>query len=110
MAWEKHGNRRYYYKSVRVTGKVRKVYLGTGAFGNLAAGVEAARRARRQADGAAVHAFTEQLAAVTALSTVFSATCELLASASLLAAGYHRPSRHPWRSWKNGRQALHAAD
>src|SRR5436190_1019339 len=30
MAWEKYGERRYYYRSVRRDGKVKKIYYGAG--------------------------------------------------------------------------------
>ena len=34
MAWEKRGTRKYFYRSVRVDGHVRKVYFGAGSAGS----------------------------------------------------------------------------
>jgi hypothetical protein len=33
----------------------------------------------------------------------------LLAAATLLVAGYHRPSRHSWSIWRDGRRTLQDA-
>jgi hypothetical protein len=47
MAWERRGNRRYFYRSVRVGGKVKKKYLGRGPLAEVAAeGMEVARLKR----------------------------------------------------------------
>ena len=37
MAWERRRNQRFYYKSVRAGGKVKKVYFGKGPAAELAA-------------------------------------------------------------------------
>src|SRR5262249_9085371 len=106
MAWEKHGRRSYYYRSVRRAGKVVKVYHGTGPVGRLAAEVDALRRAEQRAEADARKAQQDGLDAAVKLTRDLSAECELLAAATLLAAGYHRASRHPWRMWRHGRRAL----
>ena len=36
MAWEKRGNRMYFYKSVRYGKRVRKIYFGGGVLGQIA--------------------------------------------------------------------------
>ena len=35
MAWEKRGDKSYFYRSVRVGGVTRKLYYGGGLLGNL---------------------------------------------------------------------------
>jgi hypothetical protein len=106
MAWEKYGERRYYYRSVRRDGQVKKLYYGAGPTGQLAAAVDALRRAERQAEEAVRRAARDRLDAALALTRDLSRGCELLAAATLLAAGLHRPSRHPWRIWRDGHKVL----
>ena len=49
MAWERRGNKRYFYKSVRVGGKVKKIYFGVGPVAVAAAeGMKVARLARER--------------------------------------------------------------
>ena len=106
MAWEKYGARRYYYRCVRRDGAVKKLYYGAGATGQLAAEVDALRRAERQAEADARKARKDRLDAAMTLTRDLSGGCELLAAATLLAAGFHRPSRHPWRIWRDGCRTL----
>ena len=106
MAWEKYGARRYYYRCVRRDGAVKKLYYGAGATGQLAAEVDALRRAEQKAEIETRKAQKDRLDAAMTLTRDLSEGCELLAAATLLAAGYHRPSRHPWRIWRDGRRTL----
>src|SRR5262245_54971646 len=110
MAWERYGQRRYYYRSVRRDGKVKKLYYGAGFVGRLAAAVDALRHAERQAEEAARRAVKDRLDIAVRVTCDLSRGCELLAAATLLAAGYHRASRHPWRPWRDGRRALAPTD
>jgi hypothetical protein len=49
MAWERRGKRRYFYKSVRVGGKVTKKYYGRGPLAEVAAkGMEVSRLERER--------------------------------------------------------------
>ena len=106
MAWEKHGERSYFYRSVRHDGKVVKVYYGAGPVGRLAAEVDARCRAEQKAEIETRKARKDRLDAAMTLTRDLSEGCELLAAATLLAAGFHRPSRHPWRIWRDGRRTL----
>ncbi len=106
MAWEKRGNLFYYYRSVRCDGKVKKVYYGSGLTGRLAADMVARHQAERKAARLAHRAMQEQISKAVALNEELGRACDLLAAASLLAAGFHRPCRHRWRIWRNGRKAL----
>jgi len=106
MAWEKHGDREYFYRSVRQDGRVKKIYYGAGPHAKFAASADALRRAERQAEDEKRRSQKEQLETALALSQEFDRLCDLLTNAALLAAGYHRPSRHFWRKWKNGQKIL----
>jgi hypothetical protein len=104
--WRGGGERTYFYHSLRREGRVKKIYFGAGPTGRLAAEVDALRGAERQAEADARKAQKGRLDAAVTLTRDPSAGCELLAAATLLAAGYHRPSSHNWRIWRNGRRAL----
>jgi hypothetical protein len=108
MAWEKRGARSYFYRSVRCAGKVKKLYYGTGPTGRLAAQADTLRRAERVAAEKAHRAEKDRLDVAVRLTHDLSRCCDLLAAAALLAAGFHRPGRHPWRLWRNGRRTLNA--
>jgi hypothetical protein len=110
MAWEKRGAGTYYYRSVRCAGKVKKLYYGAGPTGRLAANADALHRAERVAAEQAHKAEKDQLNMAIWLTHDLSRCCDLLAAAALLAAGFHRPGRHSWRLWRNGRRTLNAPD
>ena len=106
MAWEKRGDKRYFYRSVRVGGVTKKLYYGGGIFGQLAAGAEALRRADSAAVKEVVDAQKGLVEEALRLTLELCDTCGFVAEASMLAAGFHRPSRHPWRIWRHGRRVL----
>jgi hypothetical protein len=108
MAWDKHGERKYFYQSVRRNGKVHKTYFGAGQVGEMAAGAHALRRAERKAAQEALQRQIELVNGLVNLTRNLNQWCELIAAASLLAAGFHRPCRHAWRRWRNGRETLTA--
>jgi hypothetical protein len=106
VAWEQRGQKTYYYRTVHQDGKVRRLYLGTGPAGRLAADADALRRAERKAEQEALRAWQGQLDAAATLNRDLNRGCEVLAAATLLAAGFHRPCRHAWRIWIDGRRTL----
>jgi hypothetical protein len=85
---------------------VKKIYYGRGPLGTYAANAEALRRAERAAIEEALRAERNRLDIALALTQELNRRCELLAVASLLAAGFHRPSRHTWRLSRHGRRIL----
>jgi hypothetical protein len=109
MAWEERGQQTYYYRSVRRDGRVTKEYYGAGPVGQFAAGVDALRRAERAAVGDAARAARIRLDEAVALINDLCRGCEVLAVGALLAAGFHRPSRHSWRRWRRGCRTLQQA-
>jgi hypothetical protein len=106
MAWEKRGERSYFYRTIRHGGGWRRVYYGTGPVGQFAAEVDALRRAENQAFVAAAQTARARLEEVISQTLELQRGCELLTSAVLFLAGYHRASRHRWRPWRHGRNAL----
>jgi hypothetical protein len=106
MAWERRRNGRLYlYRSWRdpATGQVRKQYLGTGARAEEVARQHAARRAERAAlRQAEQERRLANLVLADQVATV-SAGTDALVEAALLAAGYHRPGRKPWRKRRSRR-------
>jgi hypothetical protein len=106
MAWECRGKRKYFYRSVRREGRVRKEYYGSGEVGKLAAEVEAFRRAEREAQRNEARVKSGLLQIALSRTRELTQMCVLLASTALLGAGFHRPSRHKWRSWRDGRNTI----
>jgi hypothetical protein len=92
MAWRKHHNQLYFYRSQRVDGRRWVVYLGNGeAAHQAAAEIEARKQARDQQ-----HALEERQDAATAPLLDLSQLADLLLETTLLNAGYHYYQRH-WR-------------
>jgi hypothetical protein len=97
MAWERRGNRSYYYRSVRRGGQVVKEYLGIGTVAELGAQLDALTRERRaieQQDRAAERSRCDMLEEQTLELIQLT---DALVAATLTAAGYHRHDRGAWR-------------
>jgi hypothetical protein len=85
--------RGYFYLTRRVGRRVARDYFGKGAIADAAARlVETARAARAAARDEAA-----RRRAADALFRDLAARLVLAAAAELLAAGYHRHDRGPWR-------------
>src|SRR5580704_11255678 len=101
MAWEVRGGRRYYYRSVREGGRVRRVYVGTGPVAEAAAEFDALARANRngvrERSKAAGGDWQIRLAAALGPLRRLDALAGALAALALVEAGYHRPNRGDWR-------------
>src|SRR4051812_4656289 len=99
MGWERG---RYYTRSVREGGKVRREYVGTGKLAELAAQMDAIFRAQRQQQRAEERAEREELDALDAPLAELDDLADLLVRAALTAAGYHRHHRGEWRKRRDG--------
>ena len=98
MAWETRGHRgRYYTRSRREGGTVIREYVGGGAKGELAAREDAARRAARAAQRAAIEAERERVRAIDAALMDLHRTVDQLTRGALMAAGFERHKRQ-WRT------------
>jgi hypothetical protein len=104
MAWEDRGGRRVYYRSVRLNGTPRKVYLGGGQVAEAEAErVESAQR-RRQAERDTVRAECARDSGADAALREFRETANVLLQASLLLSGFHL-DHGEWRR-RRGRTRL----
>lgn len=104
MAWERRGDRRYYYRSRRVGEKVVKEYVGTGPAAEEAARQDAEQRANRKAIRQGEARRSEEFAAVERLVASVAHQAAELVEAAALAAGYH----HHHRLWRKRRGAKKA--
>jgi hypothetical protein len=97
MAWERRGNGSYYYTAQRVGGRVVKRYVGTGRLAELAAQLDAVTRERDAHEADERRRVRDELAALAAALAPLNELADLLTAAALLAAGFHRHHRGPWR-------------
>lgn len=96
MSWERRGTGRYYTKSVRLGGKVRRVYLGAGPLAEYVACQDAAAAAVRAAERAALAEERAAAAAARAAAGGLGQAARELMHAALAAAGFRRVNR-AWR-------------
>jgi hypothetical protein len=87
---EHRRNRTYFYKSVRIDGKPRRLYVGAGAAAERAAAADALRRLEGQAADAAWAAELAELREIDALVERLCRLTDLLLAAELAAANYHK--------------------
>src|SRR5436190_19288518 len=93
MAWVKKGKQRYFYRSRRVGHRVVRDYFGKGAIAEMAAHLmNQLRLARETHDQRA-----DRLDEADAQFRQLHAQLDRAAAAHLLAAGFHRHDRGPWR-------------
>ena len=103
MAWCKRGKYRYFCRSYRIGDRVGNLYFGRGAAARLAAELDATRRAEHRARGEAWSKLERQWREAAEPLLAFEAAATLAMEAVLLAAGFHRIKRQPWRRrQKNG--------
>lgn len=100
MAWEPRlGGRRYFYKSTRVDGVPRKIYLGSGQAAEAEAKLIDEARQLRQTDLEAKLSEQERLQPADAILDALRDLTDLVASALLIQGGYHE-HRGQWRKWR----------
>ena len=96
MGWEVRRGQRYYYRSLRVNGRVVKEYVGAGEVGEVAARLDAEAAAHRVAERAAWRHTLEELHQLDALFEQVDRDVTAYVSAVMTAAGFHR-HRGEWR-------------
>lgn len=96
MSWETRGSGRYYYTAERVGGRVVKRYVPP-QFAALAATLDAQAREERADAAAELRAERDRLAALDAALAPLDELANDMAAGAMLAAGYHRHHRGPWR-------------
>ena len=96
MGWQQRRHKRFYYRSKRIDGRVRSIYLGSGDVAKQAAAKDAAAKAERVTDEAALAEFQARLTNVDQLAADVDQGVRLLTEAALLTAGF-REHRGEWR-------------
>ena len=103
MTWSQRGSRVYYFRKMRVAGRWRKVYFGTGPDAEAAAQRDAERKARRTAARQQLLDERERYAVVEASVAELSELMDTMTRAALIVAGYYRHDRGPWRNRRTGK-------
>ena len=97
MPWQQQGNKRYYYRSLRLGGRPVRRYVGGGQAAELAAAADDLCRLTRAIHARERRAEQERLAAAAAPLLGLCNVTDDLARAALLAAGFHQHDRGAWR-------------
>ena len=101
MPWEKReGRGRYYTRTRRVDGRRVREYIGGGVPGEIAAFSDEHKRRVREETAAHLRERREELEALAAPAACLEEAAEILAHATLIAAGYHR-HRGNWRLYRD---------
>ena len=97
MGWEQRGGQRYYYTAERVDGRVVKRYVGAGPLVAEFAVLQTEFRAAEAAEAARLRRQRDELAALGDAVAALDGLADAVAAAALVAAGFHRHHRGPWR-------------
>ena len=96
--WEKRERGgTYYTRSRKEDGRVIREYVGRGPLAELAAETDALERLQRQEEATAWRRERETLENLDQTIEALYEAAEVLARASLLAAGYRQHNRGQWR-------------
>jgi hypothetical protein len=93
MPWLLRGKKRYYYRSVRVDGRPRTIYVGGGLVGATGAAADQLRRIAREQ----LEEKRQRIAGNTASVDKLGKQLESLMRAALVAAGFYQHARCHWR-------------
>lgn len=110
MAWEKrkHSGGRYYTRSYREGGRVRRQYVGKGRLAELWAWFDAVQREEREIDAEERREERRQrdayYASVFGPLDVLDAACDAAIRRDLEAAGYHKHKGMEWRRYGKARE------
>ena len=95
----------YYTRSRKEDGRMVREYVGGGVLGEIAALEDEYERRRRQEEAAFWKEERERLEELAAPVDELCEAAEILARATLLAAGYRRHNRGEWRK-RRGQEEL----
>lgn len=95
MGWDKDG--RYYTRSRRVSGRVVREYVGSGALAELVAQSDALERDKRETERASAKIERDRVTALDAPLAELDELADLVARAALAATGYAQHKRGEWR-------------
>jgi hypothetical protein len=97
MGWEIRNGRAYYYHKERFGARVVSRYVGKGPTALMVARREQAERDRRAWEAEAARRAIAESEAFEAELVEYCENVEQIAKLVLMAAGFHRPKRGPWR-------------
>ena len=100
MGWEQRNGRAFYYRKVRVGGRVRSEYMGTGLLAQIFAEADNDKRRERAAMRAADRAMRTGEAQIDRQLADAESALAVMTHAILYAAGYHRHGGQ-WRKRRN---------
>jgi hypothetical protein len=96
MAWKTINDRRYYYRSERVGGRVKSTYIGAGESGSLMANMVAFERLERAAAREQLRDEWEEFDAEESAVSEWFDGVQAVADAAMIAAGFHQ-HKGQWR-------------
>src|SRR5262249_49740661 len=96
MSWEARPGGTYYYRSIRIGGRVKKRYYGRGALATQVEWLDAEARRRRSDERDALHTEQRRLGPLEKVMKDLEEACRWMLEASLLGAGYYQWNR-TWR-------------
>ena len=102
MGIHRRGGRRYGYRSIRQGNRVRKIFLGDGAFSEFAERVRKLREYEEERTHRRWKSDKQRIETACREFDELDTGCELLRDATLLAAGFYRQERHAWRKRTRG--------
>ena len=103
MAWERRSGRgRYYTRSRKVGGRVRREYVGAGLLAELAAAEDALHREARERAAQDRRSERERLAELDAPLLALTAMGDALLAATLVTVGYRQHKGGEWRRKRRG--------
>src|ERR1017187_850093 len=105
MSWEQRRGRSYFYRKVRVGGRVRSKYVGSGIVGQLCAADDEDKRRNRQAKRAAERATRHAEAEIDRHLAEVELALAGMTYATLSAAGYHQ-HKGQWRKKRDRKSVV----
>jgi hypothetical protein len=100
MAWERRGEKYYFYLSRRVDGRVQKRYIGRGLPANLADRMVAEGKLDRRQQDRSLAAMKAELEPADRLADELDDVARRLTEEALVAAGFRRVN-YSWRRRRN---------
>ena len=101
MAWEKRGNKRYYYRKKRIGKRVVSEYFGDGATAELIALLDEEDRLEREYERQQFRREKETQLELDREIDALGDMVRAMTRASLVANGYYTHKGHSWRSGQN---------
>lgn len=103
MGWEtRKGGGRYYTRSRRVNGRIRREYIGTGELAEAMAVLDALEREDRELKREEEQRERKRLDDLDREARTYCAAVDRILADALMAAGYHRHARGEWRKKRHG--------